>query len=328
MRLVDDQGEPLPRQLADLRRDHRELLERGDDDGLARLQRVLELARGGVDVLHHPQGLLELAHGALELAVEDPAVGDDHDGVEDPAIVRAVQDGELVREPGDGEALAAPRRVLDEIALPRPGRAGVGDEPAHAVELLVAREDEESPAGLASGFVLLLDLVNELADQVEHAVARPGLLPEIGGGVPVLRRGHGRIAGAAEAAPVEGQEARPRPGEVGGDVDQLGVDGEVREAPAVGEQRLAGVAVGLVLPDRVLDGLAGERVLELGGEDGQAVQEQHRVEALLVPGAVSDLPDDREEVGGVQPPRLLVEPARRAEVRESERAAHVLHAAA
>ena len=43
---------------------------------------------------------------------------------------------------------------------------------------------------------------------------------------------------------------------------------EAREAPAVGEQPLAGVAVGLVLPDRVLDGLAGERVLELGGEDG------------------------------------------------------------
>ena len=183
-------------------------------------------------------------------------------------------------------------------------------------------------AGLASGLVLLLDLVDELAHQVEHTVARPGLLPEIGGGVAVLCRGHGRIAGAAEAAPVEGQEASLRPGQVGGDVDQLGVDREVREAPAVGEQRLARVAVGLVLPDRVLDGLAGERVLELGGEDGDAVEEQHHVEALLVPGAVPDLAGDREEVGGVQPPRFLVEPARGTEVREPERAAHVLHAAA
>ena len=113
-----------------------------------------------------------------------------------------------------------------------------------------------------------------------------------------------------------------------GDVDQLRIDGEVRETPAVGEQRLARVAVGLVLPDRVLDGLAGERVLELGGEDGDAVQEQHHVEALLAPGAVSDLAGHGEEVGGVQPPRLLIESARRAQVREPERAAHVLHAAA
>ena len=112
-----------------------------------------------------------------------------------------------------------------------------------------------------------------------------------------------------------------------GDVDQLGIDREVRETPAVGQQRLAGIAVGLVLPDRVLDGLAGERILELGREDRDAVQKQHHVEALLVPGAVADLAGDCEEVGGVQPPRLLVEPARRAEVREPERATHVLHAA-
>ena len=114
---------------------------------------------------------------------------------------------------------------------------------------------------------------------------------------------------------------------MGGDVDQLGVDGEVREAAAVGEEGLARVAVGLVLPDRVLDGLAGERILELRGEDGNAVQIQHEVEALLVPGAVPDLAGDGEEVRAVEAPCLLVESARGAEVREPERAAHVLEAA-
>ena len=239
-----------------------------------------------------------------------------------------MQGGELVGKPGDGEALAASRRVLDEIALPRPGRAGVGDEPAHAVELLVAWEDEEAPSGLAALLVLFLDLVDELAYQVEHAVPGPGLFPEVSGGVTVLRRGHGWIAGAAEAAPVEGQEARLRPDEMGGDVDQLGVYGKVCEAPAMGEKGLAGVSVGLVLPDCVLDGLAGERVLELGREDGQAVQEQHQVETLLVPGAVPYLSGHREEVRSVQPSRLLVEAACRAEVREPNRSPHVLHAAA
>ena len=125
MRLVHDHGEALARQLADLLRDHGELLERGDDDRLARLERLLELARGGVDVLHHAERLLELAHRGLELAVEHAPVGDDDDRVEDAPVARVVERRELVGEPGDGEALAAAGRVLDQVALPRARRARV-----------------------------------------------------------------------------------------------------------------------------------------------------------------------------------------------------------
>ena len=118
VRLVDDHGEALARQLADLLRDHREFLERGDDDRLAELERLLELARSGVDVLHHAERLLELAHGGLQLPVEHAPVGDDDDRVEDAPVGGVVQRRELVREPGDGEALAAAGRVLDQVALP------------------------------------------------------------------------------------------------------------------------------------------------------------------------------------------------------------------
>ena len=207
-------------------------------------------------------------------------------------------------------------------------RARVGDELAHAVELLVAREDEKAPAGLPALLVLLLDFVDELAHQVEHAVARPGLFPEIGGGVALLRGRYGRVASAAELALVEGQKARPRAREVRRDVHEVRVRREVREAAAVGEQRLARVAVALVLADRVLDVLAGERVLEFGGEDRDAVQEQHEVEALLVLRAVVDLANGGEQVRRVQPPRLLVESARGAEVGEAKLAARVLEAVA
>jgi len=77
----------LPGQLADLFGDHRKLLQRRDDDGLARLQRILELARGAVDVFDHAERLLELAHGGLELAVEHAPVGDHHDRIEDPPVI-------------------------------------------------------------------------------------------------------------------------------------------------------------------------------------------------------------------------------------------------
>ena len=91
VRLVDDQGEPPARKLADLLGDHRELLERGDDYGLAAFQRVLQLPGRPVDVLYDPQRLLELAHGALELAVEHAPVRDHDNRVEHAAVVGVVQ---------------------------------------------------------------------------------------------------------------------------------------------------------------------------------------------------------------------------------------------
>ena len=239
-----------------------------------------------------------------------------------------MQRRELVSEPGDGEALAAPGRVLDQVALACACRARVGHELPHALELLVARKDQEALAGLAPLLVLLLDLVDELANQIEHAVPRPGLLPEIGGSVALVGGRQGRVAGAAELSLVEGEEARLRPGELGGDVDQVRVHREVRQTAAVDEERLTGVAVGLVLPDRVLDVLAVEGVLELGGEDRDSVEKEHQVEAVLVPSAVADLAHHGEEVRRLQPAGLLVEPARGAEVGEPELAARVPDAGA
>jgi hypothetical protein len=60
----------------------------------------------------------ELLDGVLDLLVEDPAVGDDDDRVEDRRLVLLEPD-ELVREPRDGVRLAAARRVLDQVAPAR-----------------------------------------------------------------------------------------------------------------------------------------------------------------------------------------------------------------
>ena len=100
----------------------------------------------------------------------------------------------------------------------------------------------------------------------------------------------------------------------------------MRQTAAIGQQGLARVAVGFVLADRVFDGLAAEWVFEFGGEEWDAVEKQHQIEAVFVLGAVVDLADDGEEVGHVQSPGLFVEAARWAEIGEPERAAHVFHA--
>ena len=84
--------------------------------------------------------------------------------------------------------------------------ARVGDEPADGVELLVARVDQEALARLAALLVLLLHLVDELAHEIEHAVPRPGLLPQIARGVALPRGRHGRIAGPAELPWLKGRK--------------------------------------------------------------------------------------------------------------------------
>ena len=105
---------------------------------------------------------------------------------------------------------------------------------------------------------------------------------------------------------------------MGRHVDQFRIDGEMRKATAICKERLPRVAVGLVLADRVLDLLAGQRIFELGGENRDAVQEQHEIEALLVLRAVAQLPHDGEQVAGMQSLRLFIEPARRTEIGELE----------
>ena len=326
MRLVHDQREAFSGKFADLLGDDRELLQRGDDDGPSRFEGLTELACGLVDVLDHAEGLFELPDGALELAVEYPPVGHHDDRVEDAPVVLVVEHRELVGEPGDGEALAAAGRMLDEVALAGPVVPRMADEPADAVELLVTREDEEVLAGSATAIVLILDLVDELADQVEDAVSRPDPFPE------VVRRiaGSGgrdrRVPRAAEAALVERQEAGLGTVELRGHEHLVRIHGEVGEAAPVGEERLARVAVVSVLPDRVRDVLAGQRVLEFGREDGDAVQEEHQVEALFGLFAETELARDREEVGRVQPLEFLVEAAGGPEVGEPEFATRVLDA--
>jgi hypothetical protein len=84
MGFIDDDRKPLACQFADLVLNDRELLQRGDDDRLAVLQCLLELAAGGVDVLDDAERLLEGKHFPLELTVKHAAVGDDYDGIEDP----------------------------------------------------------------------------------------------------------------------------------------------------------------------------------------------------------------------------------------------------
>ena len=68
--------------VADLVEDERELLHRRDDDLLAALDELAQVA-GVLGVAHGRADLRELLDGVLDLLVEDAAVGDHDDRVED-----------------------------------------------------------------------------------------------------------------------------------------------------------------------------------------------------------------------------------------------------
>ena len=84
-------------------------------------------------------------------------------------------------------------------------------------------------------------------------------------------KARGRIPGPAVATLVVRQEAGLGPLQVRRHVNQIGIDGEVGQAPAKSEQRFTRVTVGAVLADGVFDSLATQRVLEFRRDDGDAV---------------------------------------------------------
>ena len=269
-----------------------------------------------------------MADGRLKLTVQLAPVRDDDDRVEDAFVRPVVKGRELVGEPGYGVALPRAGGVLDEIALARAPGAGVGHESANAVQLLVAGKEDEALARLAAAIVLLLDLLDELPKELEDRVASPGLLPEIRGRIAAAGGRDRRIAGSAKAAFIEGKKASLLALELGSHVDEVRIDREMGEAAAVGEEVLAGIAVALILGDRVLYALARHRIFELRSEDGQTVYKNREIEALLALLTVSELADYRENVRAMEPSELLVEAARRPEVGEPEGNARFLEARA
>ena len=188
-------------------------------------------------------------------------------------------------------------------------RGYVRQELAHHIELVIARPQLLPP--LATGLVVLpLDDLGVVLDDVGQPAAGERFLPQVVSLEPV---GVWRIAAAAVPSPVEGQEPRFLPLEVSAEPHLVVVHGEVGQAASQLEELLAGIAVALVLLDRVFHRLLGEAVLQLEGGDRQAVDEQTQVQRQLrVVAAVLELAGDAEAVQPVEGPGLLVPRRRRA----------------
>ena len=94
-----------------------------------------------------------------------------------------------------------------------------------------------------------------------------------------------RVAAAVLSVPlVERKKMGRSSGQTGCHQHRFGIGGEMDEgAPLECEDRVARVAVLLVLPARVLHGLAGQRVLQFDRGDRDTVEAQRHVEGFPRP---------------------------------------------
>lgn len=98
--------------------------------------------------------------------------------------------------------------MLNQIPVARPVVSRMRDQAPNGIELVIARKDQTLLTGLAAAIVFILHFVNEVLHEVEHAVARPDPVPEIGGRIRYPGWRDWRIACTAETALVEGEESR------------------------------------------------------------------------------------------------------------------------
>src|SRR5262249_12550120 len=106
----------------------------------AGLDELAELLRALGDGADRRPDLSELLDRVADLLVEDLAIGDDDDRVED-ALPLVLDVDELMGKPGDRVRLAAACRVLNQVARALARLADMCEQTPDHVELVVPRPD-------------------------------------------------------------------------------------------------------------------------------------------------------------------------------------------
>jgi hypothetical protein len=203
----------------------------------------------------------------------------------------------------------------------RAAQARVTRACAHDVPLVKAREDHRGLGALAPGTRRRLLDEHERLDQLHPCVAMPDVTPDVLGRVTAAGRRRvacfARVAGPARPS-VEGQGARVRAIQARRHVCEVRVEREMHEC-APPQQETACRPVAAVLADRVIDRLIRVPVLELGGGRGEAVDEEHEVEAVSALRVEPHLAHDAKLVVLVEDPRRRLDLEIGLEVRQPQR---------
>ena len=304
MCLVNDDCKTLIFQPLHAVNDIRELLNGGSDNFGIAIQCYCQVS-GVALIVHHANktGLMLHTHdGFLQLAVNNHAVGNDDDIIENNLIVGIMQRSQTVSQPCDGVGLAGTGTVLNQIVLRGAVFTDISQNLADNIQLMIARENEVFGTFHLAG--LLIDLFlhlneNELADEVKDGILGQNILPHIGHAVLVLKCGVTCTGGHTfTITHVERKEECSFSRKSGGHVDLFQIHSEVDKAACLEQEQTGlGATLGAVLIDGILVRLSGGVALQLKGDDGKAVQEDNHINALFI--TCPDLLHDGKNVHAV-----------------------------
>ena len=271
--------------------DVRKFLHRRDNDFLTvgdeapQVARMLGMTDGRSD-------LGELLDRVSYLLIENAAIGHYDDGIENLTVIGRQSD-QLVRQPGDRVRLTRAGGVLNQHPSAGTLRLRVSEQPSNDIKLMKTRE-ELLPLPLPRLGVRPNDNLRIVLDDVSQSQGRQDVLPQIIRLQPIRVGG---IAGAIIPTFVKRQKPGGLALEMGAELNLRVINGEMNHAAAEFEQLLTGVAVALILLDRILHRLFRQAVLEFERCDWKPVDEQRQIQGVGgIVSAVTKLAGDRKPV--------------------------------
>jgi len=230
-----------------------------------------------------------------------------------------------VGQPADGVALAAARRMLDQVIVAGTAGASMVLHCPHGIKLVVSRKDHRLfPHDLAVESPLFDFKVHEPGQDVQERIPLPDPFPQIPRPMAI---GILAVTRTVVVAQVERQELRLLALQLRGHEHLIGVHGEMNQRASLEpEDRLPWVPVLHVLAHRMIDVLSAHRVLQFGRRDGHTVEAKHEINRVLVARAVVKLPRHGQPIRPIQLECLRIQTVRRLEERHVDLLAVALEA--
>ena len=213
-------------------------------------------------------------------------------------------------QPCNGIGFAAACRVLNQVIFLAVVFYDIFHQLAHGIKLMITGENQRFLGHTLTGIRVFLGLLLQeynFINQIQHCIFFEDIFPHIRNIDAVFVVGVA-LAGVNPnaAAFVERQKERRFSFQIGAHIDFVQVHGKVSQTARLKFQQTGFVIpLELILTDRILIILSAGVAFQLKGENGNAVEEDYKVNALTL--FVPDFLHHRENILLIQRLRFLVE---------------------
>ena len=213
-------------------------------------------------------------------------------------------------QPCNGIGFAAAGRMFNEIVFLAVVFYDVCHQLAHGIELVIPRENQRFLSNTLTSIWVFLGLLlqeNDFINQIQHRIFFEDIFPHIGNidAVFVVGVALARV-NANTTALIERQEKGRFSFQIGAHIDFVQVHSKMSQAARLKFQQTGFVIpLELILTDRILIVLPAGVAFQLKGENGNAVEEDYKVNALTL--FVPDFLHHRENILLIQRLRFWVE---------------------